>query len=138
MAPATPVGPVKIDPTKTRMVQELKHNSPLIGCRIDPSGRFVFCGAEDNALVRWELAGGIYGVAVGGLFAGESMFHAVTDASKVALVALVERLRTRGYVLFDVQMTTDHTSRMGAVEVPRAEYLRRLREAVRLTEVTFA
>jgi leucyl/phenylalanyl-tRNA--protein transferase len=88
-------------------------------------------------LPGWELAGGIYGVAVGGLFAGESMFHAVTDASKVALVALVERLRGRGYVLFDVQMTTDQTSRMGAVEVPRAEYLRRLREAVRLTDVAF-
>jgi leucyl/phenylalanyl-tRNA--protein transferase len=89
-------------------------------------------------LPGWELAGGIYGVAVGGLFAGESMFYHVTDASKVALVALVGRLRQRGYALFDVQMKTDHTGRMGAVEVPRAEYLRRLREAVRLTAVTFA
>jgi leucyl/phenylalanyl-tRNA--protein transferase len=85
-----------------------------------------------------ELAGGIYGVAVGGLFAGESMFHHKTDASKVALVALVERLRQRGYVLFDVQMKTDHTERMGAAEIPRAEYLRRLHDAVRLTGVTFA
>src|SRR4051794_30973263 len=84
-----------------------------------------------------ELAGGIYGVAVGGLFAGESMFHHVTDASKVALVALVERLRERGYVLFDVQMKTEHTGRMGVVDVPRADYLRRLREAVKLTGVTF-
>jgi leucyl/phenylalanyl-tRNA--protein transferase len=84
-----------------------------------------------------ELAGGIYGVAVGGLFAGESMFHRVTDASKVALVSLVERLRRRGYVLFDVQMTTDHTERMGAVNVPRADYLRRLRAAVKLKDVTF-
>jgi leucyl/phenylalanyl-tRNA--protein transferase len=88
-------------------------------------------------LPGWELAGGIYGVAVGGLFAGESMFYHVTDASKVALVALVGRLRQRGYALFDVQMKTDHTSRMGAVEVPRDEYLRRLREAVQLTAVTF-
>lgn len=85
-----------------------------------------------------ELAGGVYGVAVGGLFAGESMFHRKTDASKVALVALVERLRQRGYVLFDVQMKTDHTERMGAVEIPRAEYLRRVHDAVRLTGVTFA
>jgi leucyl/phenylalanyl-tRNA--protein transferase len=84
-----------------------------------------------------ELAGGIYGVAVGGLFAGESMFHRRTDASKVALVALVERLRQRGYALFDVQMTTEHTERMGAVNVPRDEYLRRLRAAVRLSNVTF-
>ncbi|HJZ54953.1 MAG TPA: leucyl/phenylalanyl-tRNA--protein transferase [Gemmataceae bacterium] len=85
----------------------------------------------------WQLAGGIYGVAVGGLFAGESMFHRVTDASKVALVALVERLRERGYVLFDVQMKTNVSGQLGAVEIPRAEYLRRLREAVKLTNVTF-
>jgi len=52
-------------------------------------------------------------------------------------VALVERLRQRGYMLFDVQMTTDHTERMGAIEIPRDEYLERLREAVRLTNVTF-
>lgn len=85
----------------------------------------------------WLLAGGIYGVAVGGLFAGESMFHRVTDASKVALAALVERLRRRGFVLFDVQMTTDHTARMGAVNIPRADYLRRLRAAVKLKDVSF-
>ena len=84
-----------------------------------------------------ELVGGLYGVAVGGLFAGESMFHHKTDASKVALVALVERLRQRGYALFDVQMTTPHLLRMGAVEIPRAEYLERLREAIVL-DVTFA
>ena len=85
----------------------------------------------------WELAGGIYGVAVGGLFAGESMFHRRTDASKVALVTLVERLRERGFVLFDVQMTTGHTERMGAVNIPRAEYLARLREAVTRTDIQF-
>lgn len=85
-----------------------------------------------------DLAGGIYGVAVGGLFAGESMFHRVTDASKVALVALVERLRGRGYALFDVQMTTEHTERMGAVNITRAEYLGRLGKAVRMPGVTFA
>jgi len=77
-----------------------------------------------------QLAGGIYGVAVGGLFAGESMFHRVTDASKAALVALVERLKQRGFSLFDVQMKTDHTERMGARDIPREEYLRRLRIAV--------
>jgi leucyl/phenylalanyl-tRNA--protein transferase len=76
-------------------------------------------------------------VAVGALFAGESMFHRVTDASKVALVALVGRLRDRGYELFDVQMRTDHTARMGATDIPRSEYLRRLREAVRKTAVRF-
>lgn len=85
----------------------------------------------------WELAGGIYGVAVGGLFAGESMFHRRTDASKVALVTLVQRLRDHGFVLFDVQMTTDHTERMGARNITRAEYLARLREAVKLIDVRF-
>jgi leucyl/phenylalanyl-tRNA--protein transferase len=91
--------------------------------------------AEDD---DWSLAGGIYGVAVGALFAGESMFHRVSDASKVALVSLVERLRVRGYELFDVQMRTDHTARMGATDVPRSEYLRRLRDAVKKTGVRFA
>jgi leucyl/phenylalanyl-tRNA---protein transferase len=77
-----------------------------------------------------ELAGGTYGVAIGGLFAAESMFHLVTDASKVALVHLVEHLNKRGYVLFDIQQLTPHTSRFGAVEIPRSEYLTRLAEAI--------
>lgn len=76
------------------------------------------------------LVGGVYGVAVGGLFAGESMFHRVSDASKVALVALVARLRERGFALFDIQMLTPVTRQLGAVEIPRAEYLRRLAAAV--------
>lgn len=79
-----------------------------------------------------ELAGGVYGMAVGGLFAGESMFTRVSDASKVALAFLVDRLRERGFQLFDIQFVTDHTRRLGAVEVSRAEYLARLRRAVRL------
>ena len=85
-----------------------------------------------------DLAGGIYGVSVGGLFSGESMFHHRTDASKVALVALVERLRLRGFTLFDVQMTTEHTERMGAKNIPRVDYLMRLEEAVQMTGVSFA
>lgn len=89
----------------------------------------VWCGNQ--------LAGGIYGVAIGGLFAGESMFHRVTDASKVALVKLVERLRDRGFVLFDVQMTTEHTRRMGAKTISRDAYLRRVAEAVQLSDVHF-
>jgi leucyl/phenylalanyl-tRNA--protein transferase len=78
------------------------------------------------------LAGGVYGVAVGGLFAGESMFSRQRDASKVALVHLVDRLRTRGFQLFDIQFRTEHTSTLGAVEVPRAVYLARLHAALRL------
>lgn len=77
-----------------------------------------------------RLAGGVYGVALGGFFAGESMFHTERDASKVALVHLVEHLRRRGYLLFDIQQWTAHTGRFGAVEISRLDYLRRLAEAL--------
>jgi leucyl/phenylalanyl-tRNA---protein transferase len=77
-----------------------------------------------------ELVGGIYGVTIGGLFAGESMFHRVNDASKVALHHLVGHLRRRGFALFDIQMVTPATKPLGAVEIPRREYLRRLSAAV--------
>ncbi|HEV2947640.1 MAG TPA: leucyl/phenylalanyl-tRNA--protein transferase [Gemmataceae bacterium] len=77
-----------------------------------------------------QLSGGIYGVAVGSLFAGESMFSRCTDASKVALVHLVDRLRERGFQLFDIQFLNAHTARLGAVEIPRTEYLARLRTAL--------
>lgn len=78
----------------------------------------------------YALVGGLYGVALGGLFAAESMFHRAPDASKVALTRLVERLRARGFALLDIQMLTPVTQRLGAIEIPRAEYLRRLRQAV--------
>ena len=77
-----------------------------------------------------ELAGGTYGVTLGGLYAGESMFYRVRDASKVALAYLGAHLRARGYLLFDIQQRTAHTFSLGAVEIPRDEYLRRLAEAV--------
>jgi len=77
-----------------------------------------------------ELVGGLYGVAVGGCFTGESMFHAATDASKVALADLVARWREAGGALIDVQLPTPHLTSLGAVEVPRSEFLARL-EAVR-------
>jgi leucyl/phenylalanyl-tRNA--protein transferase len=73
-----------------------------------------------------ELVGGVYGVAVGGAFAAESMFHRERDASKVALVRLVEHLRARGFDLVDVQFLTPHLASLGAREIRRAEYLRRL------------
>ena len=79
-----------------------------------------------------QLAGGLYGVSIGGAFFGESMFHEVTDASKVALHALVERLRLRGFKLLDTQWTTSHLRTFGTFEMPRSEYLSRLRVAVEL------
>jgi len=84
-----------------------------------------------------ELGGGLYGVALGGLFAAESMFTRVRDASKAAVVHLVERLRERGFALLDTQMLTAHTARLGAIEIPRPAYLRRLERALPLP-VTFA
>jgi leucyl/phenylalanyl-tRNA--protein transferase len=77
-----------------------------------------------------QLAGGLYGVALGGAFFGESMFTRVSGASKVALVALVDRLRARGFTLLDIQWQTTHLARFGALEIPRTTYLRRLRAAL--------
>jgi len=91
-----------------------------------------------HAIEAWDsdgLAGGLYGVAIGGLFAAESMFHTRTDASKAAFVALVERLRAVGDAdrrLLDVQWPTPHLARLGAVEIPRAEYRARLARALQL------
>ncbi len=80
---------------------------------------------RDDALV-----GGLYGVSLGGAFFGESMFSRVSDASKIALVYLVERLRRGGFVLLDTQFTTPHLEQFGAIEIERAEYQRRLGEAL--------
>jgi leucyl/phenylalanyl-tRNA--protein transferase len=76
------------------------------------------------------LVGGIYGVAIGGLFAGESMFHTRTDTSKIAFATLVARLRAAGYVLFDVQVTNPHLASLGCTEIPRRAYLERLSKAI--------
>ncbi len=79
-----------------------------------------------------ELAGGLYGVTLGGAFMGESMFTRMRDASKVCLVRLVERLKERGYVLLDCQIQNDHLRSLGAVEIREKEYLERLRTALEL------
>ncbi|MCC6492478.1 MAG: leucyl/phenylalanyl-tRNA--protein transferase [Pirellulales bacterium] len=92
-----------------------------------------------HCLETWQgeqLVGGVYGVAVGGLFSAESMFYRARDASKVALARLVGHLHARGYRLLDVQQSTPHTKRLGVVELPRREYLRRLMEVVDLP-ITF-
>jgi leucyl/phenylalanyl-tRNA---protein transferase len=94
-----------------------------------------------HSIEVWEgdaLVGGLYGVTMGGFFGGESMFHRRTDASKAAVVYLIERLRVCGFSLLDAQVQNAHLERMGAVTIPRAQYLARLRAAlvqtVRLTE----
>ena len=88
-----------------------------------------------HSVETWQdemLVGGLYGVALGGAFFGESMFHSATDASKVALVGLVERLRARGFVLLDTQWVTPHLAQFGGIEIRRAEYLERLAAALPL------
>jgi len=79
-----------------------------------------------------ELAGGLYGVAIGAAFCGESMFSHVPGASKVALANLVERLRGRGFMLLDTQWVTPHLEKFGACEIPRSEYLEQLAKAVEM------
>lgn len=97
-----------------------------------------YCALHDDGLAHsveaWlgdRLVGGLYGVALRGAFFGESMFHTATDASKVALVALVERLRDRGYALLDIQWVTEHLEQFGAIQVPRDRYLELLTAALR-------
>lgn len=77
-----------------------------------------------------ELSGGLYGVKLGGAFFGESMFHRRRDASKLALMALVDRMRRNGFTLLDVQFATEHLERFGVIEIPRSEYLELLSEAI--------
>jgi leucyl/phenylalanyl-tRNA---protein transferase len=118
------------------------------GCaqRVDEDGNWIdeeiiesYCGLHARGFAHsvetWQdgtLVGGLYGVAIQGAFFGESMFHRVTDASKIALIALVERLRVRGYALLDTQWVTEHLAQFGAVEIPRRRYLRLLEEALRV------
>jgi leucyl/phenylalanyl-tRNA---protein transferase len=107
------------------------------GTWIDEEILESYCALHDtgyaHSVEAWQegrLAGGLYGVALGGAFFGESMFHDVTDASKVALVALVARLRERGFTLLDTQWTTGHLEQFGAIEVPRTRYLSMLSKAL--------
>lgn len=93
----------------------------------------LFSSGHAHSVEIWkdgQLAGGLYGVALGGAFFGESMFHRVTDASKVALRHLVRILRENGFTLLDTQWTTGHLEQFGAMEIPREEYLRRLGKAL--------
>lgn len=93
----------------------------------------LFARGHCHTVEAWRgdrLVGGLYGVTLGGAFFGESMFSRETDASKVCLVHLVEKLKERGFVLLDTQFTTEHLKRFGAIDVPRRKYERLLEGAV--------
>jgi leucyl/phenylalanyl-tRNA--protein transferase len=111
-------------------------NGPIRRLYLELHGR-----GHAHSLECWRdevLVGGLYGVALGGAFFGESMFSRARDASKIALVHLVARLRIGGWSLLDAQFLTDHLGQFGAVETPQATYLRALRPALRLTPDTTA
>jgi leucyl/phenylalanyl-tRNA--protein transferase len=93
----------------------------------------IGCAHSVEAWHEGVLAGGLYGVSIGGAFFGESMFHRVTDASKVALCALVERLRQQHFTLLDTQWRTPHLERFGAIEISRRQYMYLLSRAVALS-----
>lgn len=116
------------------MVSCADRDDTWINSVILDSYRTLHAEGHAHSVEAWqagELVGGLYGVALGGAFFGESMFHTVTDASKVALNFLVQRLRERGYQLLDLQWTTPHLCTFGAVNIPRRAYLERLAEALR-------
>ena len=108
-------------------------NDTWITTLIRATYRRLFEEGHAHSVEVWldgRLAGGLYGVALGGAFFGESMFHRVTDASKVALWHLVRILRENGFILLDTQWNTPHLRQFGAREIPRAEYLERLGKAL--------
>ena len=99
----------------------------------------IYCRLHDlgfaHSVETWmqgELVGGLYGVSLNGLFAGESMFSRRTDASKIALVYLIRHLDARGFALLDIQFMTEHLRRFGAIEIPRKDYQQRLSEALKV------
>lgn len=112
-----------------------EHGESWISSRIARVYQQLFEDGHAHSVEAWhggELVGGLYGVAIGGAFFGESMFHRRTDASKVALTALIDRMRSLGLTLLDTQWTTPHLVSLGAIDIPREEYLERLRAALAL------
>lgn len=126
----------------TNQRKETWINQPIIDlyCELWKSGfaHSVECwqnspNEEDSPI----LVGGLYGVAIGGAFFGESMFSRISNASKVALVYLVSILRNSGYTLLDAQFTNDHLKQFGIIEIPRANYLEQLRKAISIKPKSF-
>ena len=134
---------IRVDTSLRAVIQACAAREDADGDWIDGEIVESYCALHAQGLAHsvetWQdgvLVGGLYGVAVRGAFFGESMFHRATDASKAALVALVERLRARGYALLDTQWVTGHLSQFGAIEIPRRRYLRLLDDALEV-DVTF-
>jgi leucyl/phenylalanyl-tRNA---protein transferase len=128
---------IRINTSFSRVIQECaqRRETWISGEIIESYTRLHQLGHAHSveAWQKGELVGGLYGVAIGGAFFGESMFHRARDASKIALLALVERLRERRFRLLDTQWLTPHLEKFGAVEIPRPEYLHRLSSAVNLS-----
>ena len=132
---------VEIDrdfPAVIRACASMSRDEDDGGTWIDDEIVASYCALHDAGIAHsveaWRgdrLVGGLYGVALRGAFFGESMFHHVTDASKVVLAALVERLRDRQFALLDVQWVTPHLEQFAAIEIPRDRYLELLADALR-------
>jgi leucyl/phenylalanyl-tRNA--protein transferase len=135
---------IRVDTSFRAVIQACAAREDSDGDWIDEEIIDSYCVLHERGFAHsvetWQdgvLVGGLYGVAVQGAFFGESMFHRVSDASKAALAALVDRLRARGYALLDTQWVTEHLAQFGAVEIPRRRYLRLLDEALKV-EASFA
>ena len=127
---------IRIDVSFAEVIHECAHRpATWINDEIAESYQQLHLLGHAHSVEAWEngkLAGGLYGVSIGGAFFGESMFHHVRDASKIALLALVERLREKRFTLLDTQWLTPHLQKFGAIEIPRTKYLEVLNNAVSL------
>lgn len=127
---------IRIDGSFLEVIQDCARRSETwISDEIITSYRRLHQLGYAHSVETWQngkLVGGLYGVAIGGAFFGESMFHHVRDASKIALVALVDRLQERRFTLLDTQWLTPHLQKFGAIEIPRTKYLYLLNNALNL------
>ena len=128
---------IRVDTNFRGVIRSCADREDADGDWIDESIIETYCALHAQGFAHsvetWQdgvMVGGLYGVAIRGAFFGESMFHHVTDASKAALAALVDRLRGRGYTLLDTQWVTEHLAQFGAVEIPRRRYLLMLDSAL--------
>ena len=131
---------IRIDDSFDRVIQSCAEPAPdrpttWINAEIIESYNQLHQMGYAHSVEAWQdgrLVGGLYGVSIGGLFAGESMFSRVTDASKVCLVSLVQWMQAQNMSLLDVQYNTPHLGKFGVIEIPRSAYLNRLEEAINL------